>query len=737
MASSDSILSLINKNKWNDAIKQTQDLFKNNINFKNLFHYACLRGNKKVIFSIVDLKSVKIFTSSDDTGDTGAHMLANMGFDDILIELVKKEPIFLKLKNFNNMFVWNLISHRMKTFFEIIDVMTKNSMINYLNYENDKYSCLLTKLFVFKSWTEREKQICDFMSSLKEIDWNIPKNNPLLFQMIEIGNEAGSLQLLTLAKNKVINLNINVKDEGKFNVLSASIISGQYNVALFILDMKNCNVDDVGRETSFAPLKLVFAMLVSVLTSVQDSDEIDSFQDQIDLIISVAEKIVNKNPNYNILDAKLNIPLMYALRCVQIYPKILENDRFEKILRIMIINSDLNIQNVRSANATLIIFQLNLWRKYEDILTEKTIDVNVWNKYKENVLTVLSDNETLLGTSFDEDICKLTSMNEKKIKGNKSIEMLDLSNKIILPKVHDSDSFGLFLPDGLNKNLYLAYILNNYDCVVPVQSNVTDKKNFELKKTIISRGSEKHIECIHKYATPMFAFYQYLPCLIIWADKNVFYIVDDFDMYLGRAISSEKRYVIINVSLVTSDSGSFHANIVIYDKIKNTVTRFEPYGDWELADPYNLNLLIIDLFKKGLKLVGRKQKFRFIHSGEFLNKTKFQSASLGDDVYNQNVGDPEGYCLAWCFWFIELKMLNPDLNDKTLVESGLAEIMKGESENQLLNYIRKYGKQLDQEKNKICKQIGLKDEDFYKKFMLVKDYDKIIEYMKNLSETQK
>ena len=40
---------------------------------------------------------------------------------------------------------------------------------------------------------------------------------------------------------------------------------------------------------------------------------------------------------------------------------------------------------------------------------------------------------------------------------------------------------------------------------------------------------------------------------------------------------------------------------------------------------------------------------------EYLQNVNFQQSSLGDK--EQNLGDPEGYCLAWCLWFLELKLL--------------------------------------------------------------------------------
>jgi glycosidase len=43
------ILSLINDGDWLTAIKNVQPLFESLEDGKNLFHYACIRGQKQII----------------------------------------------------------------------------------------------------------------------------------------------------------------------------------------------------------------------------------------------------------------------------------------------------------------------------------------------------------------------------------------------------------------------------------------------------------------------------------------------------------------------------------------------------------------------------------------------------------------------------------------------------------------------------------------------------------------
>jgi hypothetical protein len=98
----------------------------------------------------------------------------------------------------------------------------------------------------------------------------------------------------------------------------------------------------------------------------------------------------------------------------------------------------------------------------------------------------------------------------------------------------------------------------------------------------------------------------------------------------------------------------------------------------------------------------------------FLNDNKFQTASNGDN--EKTLGDPQGYCLAWCFWFLELKLKNPDVDEKILTNNALENILvlyDKNHNNPLLSYIREYAHKLDSEKNKILKDIGFSDHELY------------------------
>jgi hypothetical protein len=166
---------------------------------------------------------------------------------------------------------------------------------------------------------------------------------------------------------------------------------------------------------------------------------------------------------------------------------------------------------------------------------------------------------------------------------------------------------------------------------------------------------------------------------------------------------------------------SNHANIIIYDKINNTLLRFEPYGTIYNFD--DLDNFIMDIFKKS------NLKFTYSFPKNFLSKVKFQEASKGDHVKFQNIGDPPGYCLAWCIWFLELKILNANIidNEKLAILALQTIISKyNKIEFSLLHYIRGYSNYITEQSNNVLDKLHI---DKYKLVIPLKSYNKLSNYL--------
>ena len=640
------IIKLLNEDKWEEAIDLQENIYSNLNNNGNIFHYSCIRGNKKIISYYLELKSSKIYLSNT-SGNTGAHLLAINGWYDILIEVVTKKPKFLGLKNNEDMFVYNFVVQDIDIFEKVLNIMKINEMEKYLNYEPRFGKTLL--LNVINEMEEKDEKKYKMLDLLikNNIDFTIPKKSqPLLFCIL-LNKKNTCLYLLKNVKN----LDVNLLTDRQITPLIVSLTEEHYDIALKLIDM-GADINYAGPENEYAPLNICIKK--------------GNF--------NVIEKILTKNVNYNVKNSNLKTPVYQLIEHIQKNKEILKKEREMNIIKKIIKNSDMCNIDIDNITPMILLKKSKLMDEFESILNVKK-DIECVN--------------------------------------------IDESNQIKLPEISQQRSeFGIFAANNTHVVLYILIILKIYNvCVVPVQYPNEEKQsldkysinicNYEnIRETSLMNG------LLSDYCNN---FYSLMPFIIMWKNKNIYYINKNLPMYLSRTINSTKKFIILKITLVLGKTGSetLHANVVIYDKKRNTVIRFEPYGDWDLSDSYNLDNEIMKIFQKA---IGSK-KFKYMRPTDYLMKTKFQSASNGDLKKFKNYGDPGGFCLAWCFWFIELKMLNPEINENLLANNALIKIISNGEKNDtnpLLTHIRRYAKRLDELKTKLLEKIDINSHEAYK-----------------------
>ena len=310
------ILDLINNNKWSNAIKLlNNDIFKSINNNYNIFHYACMRGNQKIINKLLKLKSQDIFIS-DNNGNTGFHLLAINGYDNILSDVSKLEPQFLKLKNNEDKFIFNLVYTRHDILYEIINIMNENNMISYLNFiRYDNRTLLLDIIYIIKD--EKDIKLLTYLYKL-DLDFNIPKKTPPLIYALTFENTKKKF----IAKYMIENfdkLNFNIKNTQEFNPFIISLMRQFEYISLLLFD-KNIDINYAGIENKYIPLIIAIN---------------NNFKKVLNKMIK------NKTFDYNKKDNTLQTPIFYLLQSIY------NNIKFdENIIKKIIKESDLLIQNI-------------------------------------------------------------------------------------------------------------------------------------------------------------------------------------------------------------------------------------------------------------------------------------------------------------------------------------------------------------------------------------------------------
>lgn len=671
------ILNLINNNKWNMALETLDDMFDQLYAGKTLFHYACMRGNRKIIEKYLATKSNKIYMADYD-GNSGMHLLAYSEWDDLLLKYVKKYPLFLKLQNLNGDFVYDAVKDRTLVLESIIDIMENNKMTKYLNVIKPK------KRTLFLDVIDRAEYDDDYINILNKLHTlvnykTIPDPPPLIYSMYY------NYDKVTRHMLSVLKTDVKIEDSYQVTPLLIAIKNNNEEFAKLILKL-NPDVNYSGWQNKNVPLSVCLKHG----------------------LINIAEIMVkNTNIDFDNKDAKLNTPIYYLIYLIEnTKNKVTKSQliRLKKLLDIMIEKSNLSNLNIKNETPISLFNNFKLFEYFKD-----TIFVNN-DKTQNNKAD--GDLSSLVNLTSDENFDNISILSNSSESDEKTID-------VVLPKVLETTEFGLFNSNITHAVLYLIVMLNKYDELqMPTQKYLEEKREWNAHNYVnIMTKSTEVVHHVTSYAYDWDVLFTKLaPGAIIWNSKKLYHLTSD-TIYLEKCLlNKHKRFIMYKI--IITEVGS-HSNILIYDKELNKIIRFEPYGDWVFSDTYNLDELIAKMFKNAIKNVfGNKisKSLKYIKPSDYLDKTKFQTSSMGDENTEKFLGDPSGYCLAWSHWFLELKMLNPNADENILVNSALKKIINNgkNKSNPLLSYIRSYAKYLDNEKNKLLEKIGIQKEEIYK-----------------------
>ncbi len=121
---------------------------------------------------------------------------------------------------------------------------------------------------------------------------------------------------------------------------------------------------------------------------------------------------------------------------------------------------------------------------------------------------------------------------------------------------------------------------------------------------------------------------------------------------------------------------SSHANVLIYDKVTNTIERFDPIGGYR--SKYNNNQL-----DNRLERYFSKYNINYLKPDLFCPFNSFQRIQGKEKQFRH------GLCASWTIWYIDLKLSNPLIQDSSqLIQLALDKLKNTKSlTNFLLEYI--------------------------------------------------
>ena len=583
--------------------------------------------------------------------------------------------------------------------------------IHIATRENDEY---LINFFI-----KKDKKILSYKTKKGNNSFHILALNPkLLIKYINLNKNIKSLNnknetvliKYILSNNKLNNNILNIFYKKKYDINNLfyynkfEILLKDKNylskLKLLINIFKNINLNTVDLRGNTALYYSLYKNDISLIKYlIQNGAEYNKLLDisQNNIIttaikvskLEIIEYLLTLNIDYNYVTNFNDTYLHLVLLLLQIKKKQFN----DKILRILINNTDLNIQNVEGNTSIHLLIDLKIFKKYINIIEKKSININLKNKFNKQLSKII------------------------KIKYLKKLNTFTQKNNIKIMKLLPvkKTSFTSYPIDNL---IYDLYLLEKYKNISFPLCNKQKKINMK-----ISSNNNPITNRINYWINSFNKINNSFQCFnLVWFDNNNNFICNIFEKCIKKCL--KKTYILIHLIIINIEVS--HANIIIIDNHLNLVERFDPYGIVNKNDVDNLdNFIKKNICNLMIKL--QKKKYQYLYPKNYLKSNIFQSISNHDNDYNGNHNEVNGFCLAWCYWYIESRILNADTHPKILINKLNNKLINNKVS--IIEYIRAYSNKLDKYKNKLLKTFNFEIKDFYKKKL---DDKKKIIYYKNI-----
>lgn len=719
------ILDLINKKQWNKILKNKKFSINKSIHNGNfLVHYIVLSNDINMFNKICDPKYCLDLCVVDNDKNTVAHLACNLGYHELLKEIIKNKPSLLNKTNNDENTVFNMLWNNYKLLKYFLNKYKKH--INSIDNVNNKGETVL-------SINTKNNNIDTILLLAKfgaNLNW--PKENiPII-----IATENNNLKIVKLLKEN--GANINSKDKTFTTPFIISVIKKNKDIVEYLL--KN-NVDHsyIGGESDDHP----------VVISLFNQD------------IPVLKLLLNNNINLNQQSRYLNLPAHFLFMNLEkkSYQKIPLNIRKKILLK----TTNINKKNINGYTVLHYLMKNDNWRKYKSVLKDKKIDLSVKNDDDKkpldylkndvdkqefidfiynNYVNLLKKDKNWLH-AFDYKCSRTLRKNEidkfnmncknkiiKKIKESNSFPKIEEEEQQISVLFYKYSNYSTFSTTAVYNVIYALIILQKYsNLTIPFVYNPLIRDNLGFVKTDSIKSiyniykkkiSSSVVDIVNIYSRIMIELSNFL---IIWYDKNVNFIPQDFKEAV--LISSDRpniRFIFIRVSIIVTTNMN-HANVLIYDLENKTIERFDPYGVVPYGNPDDMDDFLEKYFINNIS-----KDIKYIRPKDYMDNVSFQIVSNEHNELNKKFGDPGGYCLAWVYWYIEMRVMNKNVKPKILVDK-LINIINS-SEFSFIEYIRNYANNLDKEKTIFFAKSGIDEKSWYNTVFTIQDISMILNQLR-------
>ena len=358
---------------------------------------------------------------------------------------------------------------------------------------------------------------------------------------------------------------------------------------------------------------------------------------------------------------------------------------FSEILQ----KSNINIQNNQGKTTWHYITQNNIWEKYIDILVTKKNKIFIQdldgitpydivtqkykNKFDKFIDLISNSFYNYVNKRSEKDFNMKFIMEDTKNNALEQIKKIIIEKHISVPKEKKAYCIN---EDSYENVKFSSYVGISLDIICGL---IYIKRKFNKIETLLTTNfiSNDVLDEYYKInGIQRGKFSDFLNFEIIWSFHKLFMPTILKEQITNFMSNDKKKYLIMPLGIELTTGA--HANILFYDKDKNEMERFEPFGkDYPPGFNYNsrsLDMNLQNLFINFFEIEG-KTKFKYFSPIDYETKIGLQLLDSYEYSKEKNIGDPGGFCAAWSLWYVEMRLNNININRSELL-------------NKLINHIR-------------------------------------------------
>jgi ankyrin repeat protein len=670
------VMKLISENNINKIIKNIKQIpLDKPIHLQYyLIHYAGYLNRLDLLKAI--LKQNNKWDYPNEEGMTIAHIASLNGFCDIISYLINEfgEDI-LKVTDIKN----NNILHYLVYFPHCLDLIKSINLKKYINQLNaNNYTPLMIALENLSEYVNIK--ITKSPNTFRQLNisshkMNYDQNNTfyqsilfLLKNKADLNIQTNLPPLLTACKNNMedivdlfleYNCDTNIIDKDGRTAIGYAIYNSNFSLIKKLIDNKADINKYMRLGENFLPM----------LSLVYCSDEI-------------INHILNLKINYNYTDYQNNTLAHIVLLNAHEFP--------HKIIKTILSNTDnYNKINLDGNSIAMLLF-MKLPNKQildlKDIIQKRKI--NIYQKNYEN----MSVKDYIEQREYKEEIYEIIENN-----------ITDSEDSIIELPEYEYANYNLFKNYQFDTYITLLVLLNrNPELTIPIvdRNDLFDIDKYLYKNFDTDKFKKQTINKI--YTAILYYIPEILTTDIVWFNKEYYIFTDHHEQSFKEALKNKKRFIVCTLGFYLHDNKSGHANILIYDKKFNTLERFDPEGIMLYETLDDMDKFIQSKFKKIINT-----KFTYICPKNYTIINSFQKMSDEINILKKKTGDVKGFCQAWVFWYLEMRILNKNIHPLKLVPKLLNSLIKLNPEISILEYIRNYANNLRKELSDIMIEFGV------------------------------